>query len=224
MAISAIRKVGQVTSLRNRIGKSLSAAIISGELAPGMLVSVPTLAAQFAVSATPVREAMLDLEQRGFVTSVRNKGFRVTGVSGPDLREIVELRQMLEAPAMRYLADNFPAETMPRWRSIADRISEHAGKAEWAEFIELDREFHLGLIGLRGNGRLLELVSELRSQTRMVNLVRMTGSHELDVVAREHHVMLDLLESGSGEEVEALTVQHLAHVIDWWADGPEATE
>ena len=77
MAPSAIHKVEQVSSLRDRIGESLSAAIISGELAPGTLVSVPSLAVQFAVSATPVREAMLDLEQRGFVTSVRNKGFRV---------------------------------------------------------------------------------------------------------------------------------------------------
>src|SRR6188472_1730558 len=76
MRDSSIQRVEQVASLRDRISKSLSAAITSGELAPGTLVSVPTLASQFDVSATPVREAMLDLEQRGFVEPVRNKGFR----------------------------------------------------------------------------------------------------------------------------------------------------
>src|SRR5665648_1095042 len=129
MTESAIRKVEQVASLRGRISESLSAAIISGELAPGTLVSVPMLANQFAVSATPVREAMLDLEQRGFVTSVRNKGFRVTEVSEQDLREIVELRQLLEVPAMRSLAGRFPVETLPRWRALADQIAVHVDNA-----------------------------------------------------------------------------------------------
>src|SRR5665648_1243687 len=123
MTESAIRKVEQVASLRGRIAESLSAAIISGELAPGTLVSVPMLANQFAVSATPVREAMLDLEQRGFVASVRNKGFRVTQVSEQDLREIVELRRLIEAPALRALAESFPTESLPPWRLLAQQLS-----------------------------------------------------------------------------------------------------
>jgi DNA-binding GntR family transcriptional regulator len=214
---SSINKVEQVASLRDRIAKSLSAAIISGELAPGTLVSVPSMASQFEVSATPVREAMLDLEQRGFVEPVRNKGFRVTEVSEQGLREIVELRQMLEAPAMRALAGRFPVETLPRWRALAAEVAARAERGDLTGFIESDREFHIGLLTLYGNVRLVNLVAELRSQTRMVNLVRMTGSHELAEAAREHDVMLDLLERGEADAVESLTLQHLGHVVDWWS-------
>jgi DNA-binding GntR family transcriptional regulator len=217
MIKSTIRKVEQVASLRDRISDSLSAAIISGELAPGTLVSVPTLATQFAVSATPVREAMLDLEQRGFVASVRNKGFRVTEVSEKDLREIVELRQFIEAPTLRALAGRLPLESLHRWRALAAQITLHADNANLSGFIERDRDFHLGLLGLYGNVRLVEMVRELRLQTRMVNLARMTKSTELLEVAREHHVMLDLLERGDGAALEELTIKHLAHVLDWWA-------
>ena len=222
MSTPAIRKVEQVASLRDRIGKSLSAAIISGELAPGTLVSVPTLATQFDVSATPVREAMLDLEQRGFVASVRNKGFRVTEVSEQDLREIVELRQLIEAPAMRSLAGRFPMETMPQWREIAKQIAEHAESANLTGFIESDRDFHLGLLSLYGNARLVEMVRELRLQTRMVNLARMTKSDELPESAREHHIMLDLLERGDAAALEELVILHLGHVVGWWAGSSEA--
>jgi len=217
MTISSIRKVQQVASLRDRISESLSAAIISGELAPGTLVSVPTLASQFAVSATPVREAMLDLEQRGFVASVRNKGFRVTEVSEQDLREIVELRQLIEVPAMRSLAGAFPVETLPQWRALATQIATHADNANLTGFIESDRDFHLGLLGLYGNERLVEVVRELRLQTRMVNLARMTKSDELSESAREHHLMLDLFERGDGAALEGLTIKHLGHVVDWWS-------
>ena len=221
MTISSIRKVEQVASLRDRISESLSAAIISGELAPGTLVSVPTLASQFVVSATPVREAMLDLEQRGFVVAVRNKGFRVTEVSEQDLREIVELRQLIEAPAMRQLAGRFLVETLPQWRALAEQIAAHADNANLTGFIESDRDFHLGLFGLYGNMRLVEMVRELRSQTRMVNLARMTKSDELLESAREHHLMLDLLERGDGAALEELTIKHLGHVVGWWAGIPE---
>ncbi|MEP7034656.1 MAG: GntR family transcriptional regulator [Dermatophilaceae bacterium] len=217
MVESAIRKFEPAPSLRDRISESLSAAIISGELAPGTLVSVPTLATQFAVSATPVREAMIDLEQRGFVSSVRNKGFRVTSVSEKDLREIVELRQLIEVPAMRALAGRFPTEELPQWRALAEEITQHAVNANLSGFIEGDRDFHLGLLGHYGNLRLVDMVRELRSQTRMVNLARMTKSTELLEAAREHHVMLDLLERGDGAALEELTMKHLAHVIDWWA-------
>ncbi len=73
---STIRNLGQTASLRDERECAVAAAIISGELVAGTLVSVPGLANQFGVSATPVREAMLDLEKRGFVETVRNRGFR----------------------------------------------------------------------------------------------------------------------------------------------------
>ena len=216
MTTRAIGKIEQPESLRGRIGESLSAAIISGELSPGSLVSVPTLAAQFEVSATPVREAMLDLAQRGFVEPVRNKVFRVTTVSLEELRDIVEVRQLLEAPAMRSLAGELSGEELGSWRELAARITGNAERGELTSFVENDREFHLGLIGLHGNGRLVSMVRELRSQTRMVNLATMRDSPELAQSAREHHEMLDLIESGDGAALEQLTVGHLSHVVAWW--------
>ena len=213
MRHSSIQRVEQAASLRDRIGKLLSAAITSGELAPGTLVSVPTLASQFDVSATPVREAMLDLEQRGFVEPVRNKGFRVIELSEQDLREIVELRALLEAPAMRSLAGAIPVEMMTRWRALADKIATYADEVDLTAFIESDRDFHLGLLGLHGNGRLVAAVAELRSQTRMVHLAKMAQNGELNEAAAEHHVMLDLLERGEGEPLQELVVRHLNHVV-----------
>lgn len=219
MADSSIRKIAQASSLRDVIGESLSGAIISGELAPGELVSVPTLASRFEVSATPVREAMLDLVQRGFVEPVRNKGFRVTMVSLHELREIVQIRQLLEIPAMSAIAGKLSVEDLAHARELADGIARHAESGNLTGFIESDRDFHLGLIALYGNERLVDMVRELRSQTRMVNLSRMTDAPELAESAREHHVILDLLEAGDAKEVERVMGLHLAHVLGWWNEG-----
>ena len=72
---------GPRISYRERVVDALRAALIAGELRPGEVYSAPALAGRFGVSATPVREAMLDLVREGLVDTVPNKGFRVTAVS-----------------------------------------------------------------------------------------------------------------------------------------------
>jgi DNA-binding GntR family transcriptional regulator len=75
-ALNLPRVLGH-NSLREQVSHALRAALIAGELRPGVVYSAPVLAAGFGVSATPVREAMLDLAKEGLVEVVRNKGFRV---------------------------------------------------------------------------------------------------------------------------------------------------
>ena len=214
---SAIRQIPTEESLRSKVESSLAAAIISGELAQGELVTVPVLAAQFAVSATPVREAMLDLEKRGFVEPVKNKGFRVTTVSADDLREIVEVRTALEAPAMRVVAARLKGTSLSTYRARADRIVANVERVNFKGYLEADSEFHLSLLELTGNRRMVEIVSELRKQTRMVGLTRLRNTEVLRRSAQEHHDLLDLLGAGQGAAAERLLRRHIGHVLGWWA-------
>jgi DNA-binding GntR family transcriptional regulator len=204
-------------SLRAEVERALSAAIVSGELVPGELVSVPGLAARFAVSATPVREAMLNMEKRGFVEAVRNKGFRVTSVGEDDLAEIAQVRRFLEVPAIRLAALDFPMAELPRFRALADDIVRTARAADFPRYLAADSAFHLGLIDLTRNARLHGLVAELRSQTRMVGLTDLRDSAELEASALEHHRMLDFLVEGNADEAARLLDAHIGHILGWWA-------
>ncbi len=217
----SINRIGPVASFRAEVERALSAAIISGELAPGVVVSVPTLAAQFEISATPVREAMLDLEKRGFVESVRNKGFRITTVSENDLREIVQVRRWLEVPATVLAADHLADDDLPRFRALADKIVEAASEGRMVDYLAADSEFHLAILRLTGNERVVRMVAELRSQTRMVGLAEMHDTVELEKSAAEHHALLELLAAGKTDEVEALMHRHIGHVAGWWSGHPE---
>ena len=208
-------------SLRETIEESVSAAITTGELPPGELVSVPALAAQFQVSATPVREAMLNLQKLGFVEPVRNKGFRVTEVSMRDLEEIVEVRRMLEAPAVARLAAAYPAEHDARLRALAERIVTAADSGDLAQYIAADVVFHLELLALLDNRRLVQVVAMLRRQTRLTGLAGLQNTLELHESAAEHERMLDLLAAGDGPGAEALMYTHIGHVVGWWAGRPE---
>ena len=97
-------------NLRERVLRALRAAIISGELTPGEVYSAPSLAATFGVSATPVREAMLDLAKENLVVVVPNKGFRVTVVDEEQLDQITAIRRLLEPPVVGEVTNQIPAE------------------------------------------------------------------------------------------------------------------
>ncbi|WP_335990788.1 GntR family transcriptional regulator [Glycomyces sp. MUSA5-2] len=208
-------------SLRARVERTLSTAIISGELAPGALLTVPRLAEQFAVSATPVREAILDLEKRGFVEPVRNKGFRVTAVSDDLLHDIVEIRLLLEPPAMARLAAAFPTERLAELRTQADEIVAGARSGDLTAYLLADQKFHLELTAILGNPVLVETIAELRARTRLVGLVSLVETSMLDVSAAEHHRLLDHLVAGDADACEELMRQHIGHAVGWWAGKAE---
>ncbi|MFC9432126.1 GntR family transcriptional regulator [Streptomyces sp. NPDC056987] len=215
MSLSIIGPVLVGASLRRTVEDAVAAAIVLGELAPGTLVTAPTLAARFGISATPVREALLNLQGRGFVDVVRNKGFRITEVSEQDLWEIVRLRQLLEAPPMREIARALQPEAAADLRRRAQVIVDSAAAADLAAYLAADMAFHLRLLELHGNHRLVAMVKDLRQQTRMVGLADMIGTAELARSAAQHHSLVDLLEARDGRGAETLLSAHIGHVLGW---------
>src|SRR5256885_5192358 len=198
-------------SLREQVANALRAAVISGQLAPGVVYSAPALAATFGVSATPVREAMLDLAKEGLVEAVRNKGFRITELSEQDLDELTELRMLIEVPSTTRLAGRLDAAALAELRELAAAIEAGAAAGDLIGYLEADREFHLTLLGHTGNRHLVELVGELRSRARLYGLGRLAGSGVLADSAREHATLVDLIGSGDATGTESLIRQHIQH-------------
>jgi len=208
-------------SLRDEVQHALRAAIVSGRMSPGVVYSAPGLAAQFGVSATPVREAMLDLAGEGLVEVVRNKGFRVTELSAHDLDEITQLRALIEVPTIGQIARSAAPDVIENLRSLALEIEQAAERADLANYLDTDRRFHLALLGLSGNGRLVDVVGRLRSQTRLYGLPELAASGALVVSGREHVELIDLLVQRDARGAERLMRRHIRHIRGAWAGLPE---
>jgi DNA-binding GntR family transcriptional regulator len=204
-------------NLREQVAHALRAALVAGEMRPGVIYSAPMLAAQFGVSPTPVREAMLDLAKEGLVEAVRNKGFRVVALSERDLDEIGQIRELIEVPTIAGLAGKVSAEAVERLRGIAEEIVDAAERGETLAYIDADRRFHLELLGLAGNAHLVEVVRELRDRARHYGVSELAGRGRLGPSAHEHVELLDLIVSGRASDAEDLMRRHLGHVRADWA-------
>ncbi|GGU22662.1 GntR family transcriptional regulator [Streptomyces violascens] len=203
--------------LRDQVAHALRAALVAGELRPGTIYSAPGLAADFGISATPVREAMLDLAREGLVEPVRNKGFRITEVSERDLDQYTELRALIEVPTVGRVTDTASTEQLEALRPVAEEIVDRARAHDLIGYLDADRRFHLRLLGLAGNERLVETVGDLRKRSRLYGLTRLDERGELVSSAQEHVELLDLVLSGDRPAAEACMARHLGHVRSLWA-------
>ena len=214
--------LGDRSSLRERVAVSLRAALVSGRMVPGVTYSVPALAEQFGVSATPVREAMLDLVNEGIVAAVPNKGYRVVELSDAELDQVSQLRRLLEVPTVGDLAGSLSPAGVKRLRSLAREVRAAALKADVVAYVEADRELHLALLGEAGNPRLVDLVGRLRDQSRLYGLEQLAAEGVLVESADEHLALIDALEAGDRRAAEKVMSHHLDHVRGIWAKQRES--
>jgi DNA-binding GntR family transcriptional regulator len=204
-------------SLREQVAGALRAAVVSGEMQPGLVYSAPSLATRFGVSATPVREALIDLMKEGLVESVRNKGFRVTEVTDAQLDEITKLRALIEIPTMISVAESIESGDVQALRPLAQDICRAATAGDLIGYIEADTRFHLAVLELAGNRRLVALVGELRGQTRLYGLAKLVQERRLISSAEEHFEILDALAAGDAERTGDVMRRHIGHVRGLWA-------
>ncbi|WP_351231055.1 GntR family transcriptional regulator [Streptomyces sp. NPDC002133] len=219
-----LKQISLITAqerLRDQVAHALRAALVAGELRPGHVYSAPGLAADFGISATPVREAMLDLAREGLVEPVRNKGFRVTEVSERDLDQYTELRALIEVPTIGAVTRLATREQLEKLRPVAEEIVMYASGHDLIGYLDADRRFHLGLLALAGNDRLVETVGDLRKRSRLYGLTRLDELGLLIASAVEHHELLDLMLAGDAQAAEACMTRHLGHVRSLWAESAD---
>jgi DNA-binding GntR family transcriptional regulator len=215
-----VRKL-ELVSLREQALSAIRAGIITGEIQPGEIHSAPVLAARLGVSATPVREAMLDLVKEGLVEPIRNRGFRITTVTDRDLDAILAIRMLLEVPTVIGATKKLrPKMLALLWQHVED-MEESARLGDLSSFLQADRQFHRGILESSGNDYLVDIVDKLRDQQRLYGLPQLAQAGRLIQTAREHRLILEAIEAGDGDEAERLMRRHLRHARGAWAGRAE---
>ena len=211
----------ELTNLRTIARAAIRAHIITGQLKPGVIYPVSYFASQLGVSATPVREALLDLAGQGLVELARNKGFRVPELSERDLDEIYQLRLLIEVPAVVMVAGHLTSKDQRRCAELAKKAGECVAGGDLTGFLENDRLFHESLLLPLGNRRLSALVGELRDGARLWALPSLSRSEPLTASAHEHDELLRALANGDAESARKIIVHHLEHTRGLWAGNTE---
>lgn len=204
---------------RDQITQTLRAAVLAGEMRVGEIYSAPMLAAQFGVSATPVREAMIDLAKEGIVEAVRNKGFRVAQPTIEELKEMMDVRLLLEVPTIRNLAaKGLSKDQRAAAQLLAEASLESAQRYDLVAHVSADIRFHLFLLSLSGNHQIVEIVRVLRSRSRPYGLQSSKKRAFLLESAHEHLALVKLIGDRQTNQAAELMEAHIRRAGQEWSD------
>jgi DNA-binding GntR family transcriptional regulator len=159
--------------------QTIKEAILAGELAPGQPLVESELAARFAVSKTPVREALKTLAGTGLVVMSTYKGASVAVLDRELLRSVYEVRALLEPAALRLAitsGDRFDAaaEALAAASAVGEIPPGPAGQAGRVRMSLANRRFHQALYAGCGNRLMVEMLDGLkdRATERAAELLR----------------------------------------------------
>lgn len=209
-------------SLHHRAYAFLQQQILTGRLTAGAAISEIYVARQIGVSRTPVREAIGQLVAEGFLERIPGRGVVVVHPTREDLVELYELREALEVYAVGKVARQPPEpselavlrDACDEIRRMADELRQRnrqrLNDAEMQTFLATDLKFHMLLLRLAGNRRIMKVVADTRLLTRIFSYRREGhDAAQLESIYRYHSQILDAVEAG---DVESATERLREHI------------
>lgn len=211
-------------SFREQAREIIRGMIVSGKMAPDGLYSAPKIASDLNVSATPVREALLDLAREGLLRPVRNRGFQVVIMTPKEHDDVFKIRLLLEVPSIHEIAKSSPtADQMKGLYDLASAARRFAHEGDLIAYLNADRQFHISLIDLLGNKPLTGLVASLRDRVRLLGLANSSAKLHIVQSADEHFDLLDRIAANDAEGATAIIGRHLKRSRDVWGAPPGKT-
>lgn len=201
-----------VANKKVKVYESLRQRIISGELQPGLPINEAAFASEMSVSKTPVREALRQLERDGFVENVPGRGSAISHIRPQDIREVLEIREILEVGAAKRAAWQHGTDELRRERDesrkllVAEETSQQSVH-EWGSW----EDVHLGIVKAVGNQALVEMYQGLLDRIQRIRTFygqRFTQRRLHEILA-EHTAMLDAIVEGDAERAEKAVQAHL---------------
>lgn len=211
MPRKAIQPLKSEASLTARIRGSLRDAIVAGDLKPGTLYSVQTLAEQFEVSRTPVREALIDLAGLDMVRFERNRGVRIVEASPRDLVDIFNLRILLEVPATHRAVTQITDRGVAALRSELTAMEAAEDVDDEVTLMRHDRAFHLIILEASGNRRLSAYIDHLRDVVLTRGVSTVGRSRALEDIVLEHQEICAHIERRDADAAAQAMRTHLDH-------------
>lgn len=181
-------------SLREAVYRTLRRAILTNQLEPGERLMEMRLAAELGVSRTPVREALHLLEKEALVKQEPNRGVFVAQITRRQLRDVLELRGMLEELAVRLACERAREADFEQLKKAADCFSQAVEqKADVTELAAKDVAFHDVIYHMTENEKLVQMVANLWEQIYRYRIEYLKDRKRGEALAREHQELVRAL-------------------------------
>lgn len=186
--------------------------ILSLELAPGSTMSRVDLQKQFNLSQTPVRDALLKLEEEGLVTVFPQYATLVSRVNLQQARQAHFMRRAIEADIARLLAENRSDALVADLKKANIRVRLEAEAEDYAAFLVADRAFHATLFRYAD---MMLVWAVLRSTSGHLDRLRRLNLKNVGVdrIVRQHAELIEAIDQGNPDRADRALRDHLSSTL-----------
>jgi DNA-binding GntR family transcriptional regulator len=199
------------STLRGHITTKILRSIFSGEVVGGDRLIEEEVAAKLGVSRTPVREALGELAALGLIHLKPNHGAVVAPFGPQQLREIYQIRRVLESEAARHAAEYVDLGTLKRLRERTQVLLQDGARTDAFsdELLDLDQKFHELIACSCGSERLCAEIRRYWTLARSIGEAVGNRSHTQDRSLAEHATVMDAILAQRNEEAAQAMSDHL---------------
>ena len=209
--VNAPSSLRRATTTPDLVADTLREEILRGVLAPGQPLRQEELAERFGVSRLPVRDALLRLEAQGLVHVYPNRGAFVISLSAEEVREIYEMRILLEGDLLERAV---PRMTADHWRRIDAAHAESTRSANGPDWVEGDWRFHRALYEPADRPRQLATIDQLRGTVARYWTVRSALPGRSSEWLADHDAIVEACRARSSVAARRRLEGHLHRVMD----------
>lgn len=193
--------------------------VFHGAMPAGTRLIVQKLAARFGISSTPIREALVELESVGLVRFVHNRGALIKPFGPTELRELFQIRRILESEATRGACGRIDAAALEDLREETGVLAGLQRGEEWSEReMAADRALHRMIAAACGSTRLADEIERYNTLVQAIREIVGNRRQAQQQAMEEHLAVIDALLAGDAEAAAAQMARH----IDRTADDVEA--
>ena len=189
--------VNEYLPLRDVVFNTLRQAIITGEFAPGERLMEISLANRLGVSRTPVREAIRKLELEGLVIMIPRKGAQVARITEKNLRDVIEIRTVLEEFAAVLACERIDQAGLHDLRQAHEDFIRSVENGDILDIVDKDETFHDTII------------NNLREQFYRYRMEYVKDIRQRSNLVEEHRELLDAISSRDSIKAKELMKTHL---------------
>lgn len=189
-SLDSARRSGSAT---DNAYEHLKHLILTSELAPGEELREAMLTESTGFGRSPVREALRRLVQDGFVEVRPRQGYRVSLVTLASVRDLFEMRLLLEPAAVELAALRASQEELAALHALAHRTYVHDDTGSYEQFLQDNREFHVRIARASGNERLARTLRVLLEEMQRLFFISLGNRDISSELMHEHHDLHDAL-------------------------------
>lgn len=202
-------KISKKSSLSEYVFDTIREAILNGKYKENDLLKENALATELGVSRTPVREALKQLELEGLVLLIPNKGASVIGFSKKDVKDIYEMRALLEGLCVKKAIENINDDIINELFEILDLNSYYLSKGKMDAILELDNKYHQVIYKAANSRMISQTLSDFHHYLERMRKTTLNDIERAQKSYIEHQKIANAIKERNVEEAQRLAIEHI---------------